>query len=50
MSKYDPLWKYLKDNKKNSYKMSYKEIENILNFEIDHSFFNLQKRVKRIRV
>lgn len=46
MSKYDPLWKYLKDNKKNSYKMSYKEIENILNFEIDHSFLTYKKELK----
>lgn len=25
MSKYEPLWKYLKDNNKESYKLSYEE-------------------------
>ena len=25
MSKYDPLWKYLKENKKENYKLSYEE-------------------------
>ena len=35
MSKYDPLWKYLKENKKENYKLSYEEIKEILGFEID---------------
>ena len=26
MSKYEPLWRYLKENKKDSYKLSYEEI------------------------
>jgi len=30
MSKYDPLWKYLKENKKENYKLSYEEIKEIL--------------------
>ena len=38
MSKYEPLWKYLKDNNKENYKLSYEEIKNIIGFEIDHSF------------
>ncbi len=29
MSKYEPLWNYIKDNNKDSYKLTYKEIENI---------------------
>ncbi len=37
MSKYEPLWKYLKNNKED-YKLSYEEIRNILGFDIDHSF------------
>ncbi len=27
MSKYEPLWKYLKENSKASYKLSYEEIK-----------------------
>ena len=36
MSKYDPLWNYLKKNSKDNYKLSYEEIKNILGFDIDH--------------
>ena len=46
MSKYEPLWKYLKDNNKESYKLSYEEIKNIIGFEIDHSFLNYKKEAR----
>lgn len=45
MSKYDPLWKYIKDNKKDNYKLSYKEIKNILGFNIEHSFLTYKKEL-----
>ena len=46
MSKYEPLWKYLKDNNKDNYQLSYEEIKSILGFEIDHSFLTYKKEVK----
>ena len=46
MSKYEPLWNYLKENKKESYKLTYEEIKNILGFEIDHSFLSYKKELK----
>lgn len=46
MSKYEPLWNYIKENKKASYKLTYEEIKNILGFEIDHSFLNYKKELK----
>lgn len=46
MSKYDPLWQYLKENKKESYELSYEEIKNILGFNIDHSFLTYKKELK----
>ena len=46
MSKYEPLWKYLKDNNKENYKLSYKKIKNILGFDIDHSFLTYKKESK----
>ena len=46
MSKYEPLWNYLKENKKENYKLTYEEIKNILGFEIDHSFLNCKKELK----
>ena len=46
MSKYEPLWKYLKDNNKENYKLSYEEIKNIIGFQIDHSFLTYKKESK----
>ncbi len=46
MSKYEPLWKYLKDNNKKNYKLSYEEIKNIIGLEIDHSFLTYKKEAK----
>ncbi len=43
MSKYAPLWKYLKDNDRDLYKMSFDEIKSILGFDIDHSFLTYKK-------
>ncbi len=46
MSKYNKLWDYLKDNKKDNYKLSYDEIKMILGFELDHSFLTYKKELK----
>lgn len=43
MSKYEVLWNYLKKNKKETYKLTFEEIKNILKFEIDHSFLKYKK-------
>ena len=45
MSKYEPLWNYLKDNNKDSYKLRYEKIKNILEFPIDHSFLTYKKEL-----
>ena len=45
MSKYEPLWKYIKDNKKEEYKLTYEEIRSILGFDIDHSFLKYKKEL-----
>lgn len=46
MSKFEPLWKYLKENNQESYKMSYEEIKKILGFDIDHSFLTYKHESK----
>lgn len=46
MSKYESLWKYLKENNKEEYKLSYEEIRKILGFGIDHSFLTYKKESK----
>ena len=45
MSKYEPLWKYIKDNKNEEYKLTYEEIISILEFDIDHSFLKYKKEL-----
>lgn len=50
MSKYDSLWKYLKDNKKDKYKLSYEEIKCILGFAIDHSFLTYKKELEKYNI
>ena len=45
MSKYEPLWNYIKENKKDKYNLTYEEIKNILGFEIDHSFLTYKKEL-----
>ncbi len=46
MSKYDPLWNYLNENKKEIYRLTYEEIKKIVGFEIDHSFLTYKKELK----
>ena len=46
MSKYETLWRYIKNNNKEEYRLSYEEIKNILGFNIDHSFLTYKKELK----
>lgn len=46
MSKYEPLWNYLKQNNKEKYKLTFEEIKCILSFEMDHSFLTYKKELK----
>ena len=45
MSKYEPLWNYIKEKKKENYNLTYEDIKNILGFEIDHSFLTYKKEL-----
>lgn len=45
MSKYDPLWKWVKENGTDSFKLSYAEIETIAGLPIDHSFLTYKKEL-----
>ena len=45
MCKYEPLWRYIKENKKDEFKLTYEEIRNILGFDIDHSFLKYKKEL-----
>lgn len=47
MSKYELLWDYIKENDKDTYKLTYEDIKEILGFEIDHSFLTYKKELKK---
>lgn len=46
MSKYDKLWNYIKENDKEEYILSYEDVKDILDFDIDHSFLTYKKELK----
>ena len=45
MSKYDPLWSYIKGNGAPSLRLTYAEIEEIAGVPIDHSFLTYKKEL-----
>lgn len=45
MSKFDPLWKQIKENGTDSFKLTFVEIENIAGQPIDHSFLTCKKEL-----
>lgn len=44
MSKYEPLWSYVKAQEKD-FVLTYEQIEKILGFPIDHSFLTFKKEL-----
>lgn len=45
MSKYDPLWKWIAQNKTDNFKLTYAQIEEIAGLPIDHSFLTFKKEL-----
>lgn len=45
MSKYNALWKYIKENGEESFQLSFDEIKNRAGIPIDHSFLNYKKEL-----
>ena len=45
MSKYEPLWDWVRDNGKDNFKLTFEEIEKIVGIPIDHSFLNYKKEL-----
>ena len=45
MSKYDTLWAWIKENGKDSFKLTFAEIEQIAGLPIDHSFLTYKKEL-----
>ena len=45
MSKYQKLWKYIKEQSSETLKLTYDEIENIVGIPLDHSFLTYKKEL-----
>lgn len=45
MSKYDALWKYVQQDGRKSFKLTFEEIQNIAGIPIDHSFLKYKKEL-----
>ena len=45
MSKYNPLWEYVRQNGNPQFKLTFDEIRDIAGIEIDHSFLNYKKEL-----
>ena len=45
MSKYQKLWKYIKEQSSDTLKLTYDEIENIAGIPLDHSFLTYKKEL-----
>lgn len=45
MSKYDLLWKHIKEKNEKEYVLTYADIEKILGFSIDHSFLKYKNEL-----
>ncbi|CDA53093.1 putative uncharacterized protein [Clostridium sp. CAG:138] len=49
MSKYEPLWNYVMQHEPGQFSLTFDEIEDVLGFQIDHSFLKYKKRACRAR-
>ena len=45
MSKYDPLWEWIRENGTDRFKLTFSEIGSILGFPIDHAFLRYKKEL-----
>lgn len=46
MSKFNPLWEYIKNNKNSAFQLSFDQIQEIAGLPIDHSFLTYKKELK----
>ncbi len=45
MSKYEPLWRWIKENRENDFVLTYDDIEKIAGVPLDHSFLTYKKEL-----
>ena len=49
MSKYDSLWKYVKNSGMKNLKLTFEEIQSIAGIPVDHSFLKYKKELVYIQ-
>ena len=45
MSKYEPLWNWIRENSTDSFKLTFDEMEKVAGLPIDHSFLAYKKEL-----
>lgn len=45
MSKYEPLWQYIKENNQPEYQLTFEEVKQITGFDFDHAFLTYKKEL-----
>jgi len=45
VSKFDPLWEYVRNNGSQSFKLTFEEIQDIAGIPIDHSFLRYKSEL-----
>ena len=45
MSKYEPLWNWIKTHSSENFTLTFAEIQQVLGFPVDHSFLNYKKEL-----
>lgn len=45
MNKYEPLWEHVKQDSRDSFRLSFDEIQTIAGIPIDHSFLKYKKEL-----
>jgi hypothetical protein len=46
MSKYEPLWRFLQSDGSELLQLSFERIQEVIGFEIDHSFLTYKKKLQ----
>ena len=47
MSKYNALWEYVQKNEKESFRLTFEEVQKIAGIPIDHSFLKYKKELAK---
>ena len=46
MSKYDPLWRYIRDSGEDELKLTFEQVRSVAGVPLDHSFLRYKKKLE----